>query len=56
MNAISKYLIEKNYEKKVKEMYLVCLHPDNKNNNYLRTKVVDLTEEINELLDEKRNS
>ena len=45
-----KYLIEKNYGKKVKEMYLVCLHPNNKNKNYLRIKVGDLSDEVNDLL------
>ena len=46
-----KHLIEKNYGYKVKEMYLVCLHPDNKNNDYLRIKVVDLDEEVRYLLE-----
>ena len=45
-----KYLIEKNYGKKVKEMYLVCLHPNNKNKNYLRIKVGDLSDEVHDLL------
>ena len=45
-----KHLIEKNYGKKVKEMYLVCLHPNNKNGNFLRIKVCDLCEEVNDLL------
>lgn len=45
-----KHLIEKNYGKKVKEMYLVCLHPNNKNKNYLRIKVCDLGTEVNDLL------
>ena len=30
-------------------MYLVCLHPDNKNKNYQRIKVVDLQEEVKDL-------
>ena len=30
-------------------MYLICIHPNNKNNNYQRIKVVNLTEEIKEL-------
>jgi|TARA_Y100000992_G_scaffold233833_1_gene164723 ATP-dependent exoDNAse (exonuclease V) beta subunit len=50
-----KYLIEKNYQRKVKEMYLVCLHPDNKNKNYLRIKVVDLNKEINDLLEIRKH-
>ena len=31
-------------------MYLVCLHPNNKNNNYLRIKVGDLSDEVHDLL------
>ena len=45
-----KYLLEKNYGKIVDEMYLVCLHPNNKNNSYQRIKVADLQEEIGELM------
>tara|TARA_E500000178_G_C16960423_1_gene725721 strand:- start:554 stop:1315 length:762 start_codon:yes stop_codon:yes gene_type:complete len=45
-----KFIIEKNYNKKIKEMYLLCLHPNNKNNNYKLIKVPDLTNEIKDLL------
>ena len=45
-----KHIIEKNYGKKVKEMYLVCLHPNNKNKNYLKINVANLDQEIVELL------
>ena len=31
-------------------MYLACLHPNNKNKNYLRIKVCDLGTEVNDLL------
>ena len=51
-----KYLIEKNYGKKVKDMYLVCLHPDNKNNNYLRIEVGDLSKEVGDLLQLRKDS
>ena len=43
---IYKFILEKNYGKKVESMYLVVLHPDNKNGNYLRLKVSDLQKEI----------
>lgn len=46
-----KHLIEKNYGKKVKEMYLVCLHPNNQNKNFQRIKVCDLSQEVNDLLE-----
>ena len=44
-----KFIIEKNYGKTVSGMYLVCLHPENKNNSYQRIKVVNLQKEIKEL-------
>ena len=41
-----KAILEKNYNKQIKDMYLVCLHPENKNNSYQRIKVVELKNEI----------
>ena len=46
-----KYIIEKNYKKVIKDLYLVCLHPDNKNESYIRIEVPNLQHEINELLE-----
>ena len=46
-----KYMIEKNYGKKVNSMYLVCLHPNNKNKSYQKFKVPDLKEEIKDLME-----
>ena len=46
-----KALLEKNYNKQIKDMYLVCLHPDNKNHSYQRIKVVALNKEITSLFD-----
>jgi len=46
-----KALLEKNYNKQIKDMYLVCLHPDNKNHSYQRIKVVALNKEISSLFD-----
>lgn len=45
-----KWMIEQKYEKKVTKMYLVCLHPDNKNNSYLRYEVADMGKEIEDLM------
>ena len=42
-----KALLEKNYGKKVTEMYLVCLYPEN--NDYQLWKVPEMKNEINEL-------
>ena len=50
-----KWLLEKNYGKKVTNMYLVCLHPNNKNKSYLRYEVPDMTNEINDLMNLRRD-
>ena len=39
-------ILESKYGIVVSDMYLVCLHPDNKNGNYQLFKVVDLSEEL----------
>ena len=44
-----KKIIEDNYGFKVNNLYLVCLHPENKNNNYQKIKVPILNNEIEEL-------
>lgn len=45
-----KYILEKHYGEKVVGMYLVCLHPNNKNNSYIRLKVPHLKKEMNKLM------
>ena len=45
-----KWMIEKNYGKKVTNMYLVCLHPNNKNKSYLRYEVPNMSDEIIDLM------
>ena len=42
-----KALLEKNYGYQIKDMYLVCLHPNHK--SYQRIKVADLQEEVQNL-------
>jgi hypothetical protein len=37
-------------------MYLICLHPNNYNGNYLKIKVPDLTNEINDLMSLRYNT
>ena len=49
-----KAILEEKYGKKVIELYLVCLHPENKNKNYQRIKVVDLQDEVKELFKLRR--
>ena len=51
-----KFILERNYDIKIRDMYLVCLHPDNKNSNYQRIKVADLTEEVKELLNIRKSN
>lgn len=44
-----KAILEKNYDVNVADMYLVCLHPDNKNNSYQLFRVPNLQTEIQDL-------
>ena len=46
-----KALLEKNYVKKVKGMYLVCLHPNNANKSFQRIKVDNLQSEVEKLFE-----
>jgi hypothetical protein len=41
-----KSILERKYEKKVKDLYLVRLHPDAENNNYDLIKIPDLKKEM----------
>ena len=43
-----KAILESKYNKKITEMYLVCLHPDKK--KYERIEVVDMKDEISKLM------
>ena len=45
-----KYLLEKNYGKKITEMCLVCMHPNNVNNSYIKLEVPELSNEIFQLM------
>jgi hypothetical protein len=46
-----KAILEKNYGKKVTDLYLVRLHPNNKNDTYELIKCADLQEEVATLFD-----
>jgi hypothetical protein len=39
----------------VDELYLVCLHPENKNKDYQRIKVANLQEEVQDLFQIRKN-
>ena len=44
-----KKILETNYEIKIKNMYLVCLHPNNTNHSYIKYEVKDLSKEVCDL-------
>jgi len=48
-----KYILESKYDKKIKDLYLVRLHPDAEEKNYELIKLPDLSTEINELFEEE---
>lgn len=48
---IYKAIIERNYGKKVTTLMLVCLHPNNKNGDYLLFKVPNLQQEVSDLFE-----
>tara|TARA_A100000164_G_scaffold381525_1_gene433591 strand:- start:780 stop:1544 length:765 start_codon:yes stop_codon:yes gene_type:complete len=47
-------ILERNYGKTIKELFLVCLHPENNNNSYIKIKVPNLQTEIAELFEERK--
>lgn len=48
-----KAILEAKYDKKVVGLYLVCLHPENKNKDFQRIKVVDLQDEVLNLFEHR---
>ena len=49
-----KFMLEKNYGKRVNGMYLVCLHPNNSRKSFMKFKVPLLENEINDLMNLRR--
>ena len=47
---IYKYILEKNYNKIVKSLHLVCLHPNNRNKDYMKIYVPFLPNQMNDLM------
>lgn len=41
-----KFILEKKYNTRVRNMYIVCLHPENKNNDYLMYTIPSMDKEI----------
>jgi ATP-dependent exoDNAse (exonuclease V) beta subunit len=48
-----KYILETKYEKKIRDLYLVRLHPNAEEKNYELIRLPDLNSEIKELLQER---
>jgi len=46
-------ILERKYGKKITDMYLVCMHPDNPLKNYERIQVHDLRTEVQELFKQR---
>lgn len=49
---VYKFILERNYDVKIKDMYLVAFHPENELNNYEKIKVVDMQKRVKKLLDQ----
>lgn len=45
-----KTILEQKYDMVIRDMFLVCLHPENTNKSYIKLKVPDLSDEMRELL------
>ena len=50
-----KAMLESKYDVKVKDLYLVCLHPENKSNTYEKIKVPILKKEIKSLFELRKS-
>lgn len=49
-----KAILEKNYGERISGLYLVCLHPNNPNNSYIRIQCADLSEEVKALFEYRK--
>ena len=50
-----KAILEKNYGVKIDGLYLICLHPNNENQSYIRIPCKDMTNEIRDLFEYRYN-
>ena len=51
---VYKRILEEKYGKRVEGLFLVCLHPNNKNQSYLRIPCADLQSEVGELFEMRK--
>jgi hypothetical protein len=51
-----KYILESKYNYQVRNMYIVCLHPDNKNNDYLIYSIPSMDKDITVILNSLKNN
>jgi Cys-tRNA synthase (O-phospho-L-seryl-tRNA:Cys-tRNA synthase) len=49
-----KAVLERCYGKRVTDLFLVCLHPDNKNGSYQCIRVVDMQAEVAALFEKEQ--
>jgi hypothetical protein len=49
-----KAILESKYGVTIRDMYLVCLHPENANKSYQRIKVMDMPDDIQRLFEQRR--
>jgi hypothetical protein len=50
-----KKILEEKYNKKITNMYLICIHPENKSKTYEKTKVAELNDELEEMFIKLKN-
>jgi hypothetical protein len=51
---IYKAILEKNYNVIIKDLYLIRLHPENKNNTFEAIKIINLSNEVKELFEYRK--
>ncbi len=50
-----KAILESKYDIKIRDMYLICLHPENTNKSYQRIKVINMCNDICKLFEQRLN-
>ena len=49
-----KFILERFYNKVVKDMFLIVIHPENKNENYIKIEINNLQKEIEMMIDSRK--